>query len=68
MVLSFIACFSVYKYLCKKYLAISAAKAVWKQKPLSNPWQEPMSIKLMPVCHIDFGGFGENVGLHFLFL
>ena len=41
-----------------EYLAVSAAEAIWWHLPLSNPWLEPMSTEVMPVCHVSFGASG----------
>ena len=32
--------------------------------PLSNPWQEPVCIELMPVCHVGFKGIGSVASVH----
>ena len=44
-----------------EFLAAIAADAVQWRRPVSNPWWNSMSIKLMPVRHV---GFWRGVDLH----
>ena len=66
---SFIVRFSIYKWVSEEsvgkqvseYLPVSADEVVWWHGPRNDCWWEPCGIKVMPVCHVGFGG---DISLH----